>query len=198
MKKIPPTPGHAAKPGFIVLIRPLRPHYSWNLWGHPLILRVYHECQICLRFHWILKVILEMAFSAHWAPIWKLNRISMTIINKVAGKCIWCCHRVQQCVMVPHSGVKLCSGAWKRGQDSHVDMFFLWTWFPPYSPSVMIRQLLWWSFWSHIFPNPNPPHHTHTHTHTHAHAQHNTTQHNTTQHTPWAIPLPLPTSTVTW
>ena len=25
-----------------------------------------------------------------------------------------------------YSGVKLCSGAWKRGQDSHVGMFSLW------------------------------------------------------------------------
>ena len=85
----------------------------------------YHEHQICLRFHRILKVILEMAFSSHCTPIWKLNRISTTIINKVTRKCIWCCHRVQRCVTSPGFGVKLCSGAWKRGPDSHVVTFSL-------------------------------------------------------------------------
>ena len=34
------------------------------------------------RFHRILKVILEMAFSAHCTQIWKWNRISMTIISR--------------------------------------------------------------------------------------------------------------------
>ena len=86
----------------------------------PFDTQVYHEHQICLRFHRILKVILEMAFSAHCTPIWKVNRISTTIINKVTRKCIWCCHRVQRCVTSPGFGVKLCSGAWKRGPDSHV------------------------------------------------------------------------------
>ena len=92
----------------------------------PFDTQVYHKRQICLRFHWILRVILEMAFSAHCTSNWKLNQISMTIINKVARKCIWCCHRIHWCVTVPYSGVKLCSGAWKHGQDSHVDMFSLW------------------------------------------------------------------------
>ena len=91
----------------------------------PFDTQVYHEHQICLRFHQILKVILEMAFSAHCTPIWKLNRISTTIINKVTRKCIWCCHRAQRCVTSPGFGVKLCSGAWKRGPDSHVGTFSL-------------------------------------------------------------------------
>ena len=56
----------------------------------------------------------------------KLNRISVTIISKVARKCIWCCARVQRCVTAPYSGGKLCSGAWKHGQNSHVSMFSLW------------------------------------------------------------------------
>ena len=43
--------------------------------------QVYHECQICLSFYRILKVILEMAFSAHCTQVWNLNQISMTIIN---------------------------------------------------------------------------------------------------------------------
>ena len=68
----------------------------------------------------------RMAFSAHCTLIWKLNQISMTIINKVTCKCIWCCHWVQRCVTSPDIGVKLCSGAWKRGQNSHVGTFSLW------------------------------------------------------------------------
>ena len=63
-------------------------------------------------------------FSSHCTQIWKLNRISMTIISKVARKCIWCCHWVQRWMTVPYSG-ELCSGAWKLGQDSHVGMFSL-------------------------------------------------------------------------
>ena len=67
-----------------------------------------------------------MAFSAHCTQMWKLNRISRTIISKVALKCIWCCHRVQRCVTASCSEGKLCSGAWRHGQDSHVGMFSLW------------------------------------------------------------------------
>ena len=59
------------------------------LFSNPLMLpfdtQVCHECPIRLRFHWILQVILEKAFSAHCTRIWKLNRISMTIISKVAA-----------------------------------------------------------------------------------------------------------------
>ena len=75
------------------------------LFPNPLMLpfdtEVCHVRQICLIFHRILKMILEMAFSAHCTQIWKLNRISMIIISKVARKCIWCCHRVQRCVTAP-------------------------------------------------------------------------------------------------
>ena len=92
----------------------------------PFDTQVCHECQICLRLHRILEVILEMAFSALCTQIWKLNRISMSIINKIGWKCIWCCHRVQRCLMAAYSGGKLCSGAWKHGQDSHVGMSSLW------------------------------------------------------------------------
>ena len=70
----------------------------------PFDTQVYHECQICLRFHRILTVILEMAFSAHCTLIWMLKWISMTIINKVAWKCIWCCHQVQRFVTLPTVG----------------------------------------------------------------------------------------------
>ena len=104
------------------------------LFSNPLMLlfdtQVCHKREIYLRFHQILKVILEMAFSAHCTQVWKLNQISMTIISKVACKCIWYCYRGQWCVTVTYSGGKLCSGAWKRGQDKprrHVlpmDVFF--------------------------------------------------------------------------
>ena len=57
------------------------------------------------RFHRILKVILELASSAHCTYIWKLNRISITNISKFAWKCIWCCHRFQRCVTVPTVGL---------------------------------------------------------------------------------------------
>ena len=81
------------------------------LFSNPLILRfdtqVCHEHQICLRFHRILKVILEIAFSTHCTQIWKLNQISLTIISKVAWKYFWCCHWVRQCVTAPHSGGKI-------------------------------------------------------------------------------------------
>ena len=80
--------------------------FQTPLFSNPLMLpfdaQVCNECQICLRFHRILKVILEMAFSAHCTQIWKLHRISMTIISEVARKCIWCCHRVQRCVTAPY------------------------------------------------------------------------------------------------
>ena len=35
-------------------------------------------------------------------------------------------HQVHQCVTVPFTGRKLCSGVWKHGQVSHVDTFCLW------------------------------------------------------------------------
>ena len=105
-EKIPPpphthTPSHDAKPSLIALIRPFRPHCSRTLWCHPLIL-VCHECQNCLRFHQILKMILEIAFSAHCTQICKFNQICMTIISKVARKCIWCWGQIQRCVTTPH------------------------------------------------------------------------------------------------
>ena len=59
----------------------------------PFDTQVFRERQICFRFCWILKLILEMAFSAYCTQIWKLNRISMTIISKVSRKWTWCCQR---------------------------------------------------------------------------------------------------------
>ena len=65
------------------------------MFSNPLMLpfdtQMCHEYQICLRFHRILKVILEMAFLAHCTQIWKLNRTCMTIISKVAWKWSWYC-----------------------------------------------------------------------------------------------------------
>ena len=34
----------------------------------------------------------------------KVNQVFMTIINKVAWKCIWCCHQVQWCITAPKMG----------------------------------------------------------------------------------------------
>ena len=90
-----------------------------NLLMLPFDTHVCHLRQIYLRFHWILKVILEMAFSAHCTNIWKLDLISMTIISKVARKFFWCYHQVQWFVTAFHSGGKLCSETLKRGQGSH-------------------------------------------------------------------------------
>ena len=86
----------------------------------PIDTQVCHKHQICLRFHQILKVILEMAFSAHCTSIWKLNGISRTSISKILQKCIWCCCRVQRCVTAPHwvhrwgKTVQWCMKAWSR------------------------------------------------------------------------------------
>ena len=97
-------------------------HLMW-----PFDTQVCHEPQICLRYwKWFQKWL----FSANSAQVWKLNRISMTIINKVARKCIRCCQNVQRCVTAPQKGEEgggggLCSGAWKGGQDTHVGMFSL-------------------------------------------------------------------------
>ena len=100
-----------------------------NLLMLPLDTEVCHESQICLRFHRILNVILEMAFSAHCTSIWKLNPIPRSVISKVVQKCIWCCGQVQRCVMASRWARrwgKLCSGAWKRGQYSHAAVFSPW------------------------------------------------------------------------
>ena len=85
-----------------------------------------------------------MAFSSHCTPIWKFNGISTTIINKVTWKCIWCCPRAQRCVTSPGFGVKLCSGAWKRGPDSHVGTFSLWP-FDRFRKSIPFTNL-WCQF----------------------------------------------------
>ena len=70
MKKFPPTPGQAAKPGLIMLIRQLiRPPLFSNPLMLPFDTQVCHKCQICLRFHQILKAILEMACSAHCTQV---------------------------------------------------------------------------------------------------------------------------------
>ena len=61
-KKIPPPPHLWSR-------CQTRSYRAYQVTQTPLLsnpLMVCHECQICLRFHWILKVILEMAFSAHY------------------------------------------------------------------------------------------------------------------------------------
>ena len=79
------TPGHAANP----VLSYLSDH------SNPIVLEAFHvtqachECKICSGFHRIWKIIVEMAFSAHFILIWKLNRICSTSIIKVVPKCIW-------------------------------------------------------------------------------------------------------------
>ena len=84
-----------------------------------------HHPHDCLFNHLFRRRSKKWLFSAHCTQIWKLNRISVIIISKVAWKCIGCWHWVQRCVTAPHRGGQLCSEALKRGQGSHVGMFFL-------------------------------------------------------------------------
>ena len=66
-----PTPGHTAKSSLIKLIRPLRPHCS-RTFDVTLYTQVCHDCQICLTFHRILKVIFIWLFQhiAHRFQSW--------------------------------------------------------------------------------------------------------------------------------
>ena len=89
----------------------------------PFDTQVCHEGQICLRFHQILNVILEMTFSVEsWieflAPV--LAKLRKIAFDAVAGS--------SDAWRLPTEfagGVKLCSGAWKHGQDSHAAVFSL-------------------------------------------------------------------------
>ena len=141
MKNIFLTPGHTAKPG---LIRSLRPHCSRTHWCHSLILRCATNAKFAEDFigYWSD---LDMAFLAHCTQIWKLNRICMTTISKVARKCIWCCGWAQRCATASTElagGEILCSGAWKHGQDSHAAVFSLCS---------TKRCKSWSMHWSYIF-----------------------------------------------
>ena len=108
----PPPPPHPHPPPLPPATLPnavssrLAGHSDPPLFSNPLTLsldiQVCHECPSCSRFHWLLKVTLDMCFSAQCTKFLKLNRIYMTIISKVAWKCIWCGHRVQWCVTAPH------------------------------------------------------------------------------------------------
>ena len=115
-KKFTPTPtGHPAK-HFRAYQATQTPLFSKPLMS-PFDTQVCHERHICLRFHQILQVILEMAFSEHCAQIWKLNWISMTIISKSAWKCISYCHQVQRCMTAPYGWGKIVQWglkAWSR------------------------------------------------------------------------------------
>ena len=83
-KKSPPTPGHAANP---VLSR---------LSGHsdPIVLKpfgvtqVYYKWQICSRFHWIRKMILEMTFwyITHRFKSWVKFRSGQATAPRSAGR----------------------------------------------------------------------------------------------------------------
>ena len=93
--------------------------------------QVCHACQICLRFHWILKVILEMSFSAHCTSIWM--KVESNFYDHYWQNC-------QKMHLPPgssmrdgtHIGGKLWSGAWKRGQGSNVGVFSLWLLVQPF------------------------------------------------------------------
>ena len=89
MQKKTPIPGPVAN---LVLLH-LSGHSDPTVLETFDVTQVCHECQICSRFHWIWTLILEIAFSAHYISICKLNQISRTSISKVASKCIWwVCH----------------------------------------------------------------------------------------------------------
>ena len=112
----------------------------------PFDTQVCYECLICLRFHLMLKVILEMAFLTHCTQIWKLNWISI-IISKVARKCIWCCGRVQRWVTAPgwarrwSNIVQWGLKAWSRLPRCHV---LLMTWSHAFKTlqDITIRHLI--------------------------------------------------------
>ena len=114
--------------GIIVLIGPLD---QTPMFSNPLMLpfntQVCHQCQMCLRFNWILKVNRFWPFQliAHRFESW-IEFLWPLLTKLHEFKCIynWCYHWVQRCVMAPYQGGwKLCSGAWKRGRVSHVGMF---------------------------------------------------------------------------
>ena len=65
MKKILPPLAMLPNQVFIALIRPLFSNTLMSPFDNP----VYHKRQIYVRFHRMLKVILEMAFSVHYTPI---------------------------------------------------------------------------------------------------------------------------------
>ena len=125
MQKIPPTPGHAPKPSLISLIRSLRPHCSQNPLMLPFDTQVCHECQICLRFNRILKVILEIAFQHIAQRFEGLIEFLWSLLAKLDENAfdaaIWSSNTWWHTTV----GGKLCSGAWKCGQDSHIGMFSL-------------------------------------------------------------------------
>ena len=88
--------------------------------------QVCYGCQICVRFNWILKIILEMAFSEH------SRYIDLKFESNFYDNYLQSCQKMHLLLPPgssmrdgPHIRVKLCSGAWKHGQSSHVGMFSL-------------------------------------------------------------------------
>ena len=94
-------PWPLSKPSLITVLSCLSGHWDRIVLEFFDVSQVCHEYQIRSRFHWIWKIILEMAFSAHCISIWNLNRISRTSISKIAPKCIWYCSWVQWCATAP-------------------------------------------------------------------------------------------------
>ena len=78
--------------------------------------QVCHECQICLRFHWILKVILEMAFSAHctYRRFESWIEFQWPLLTKLPENAFVVTAGFINAWRQPHGG-KLSSGVWKCG-----------------------------------------------------------------------------------
>ena len=94
-------------------------HIFWPFWI-PKTFKI-HLNGFCNFQSWPILVGTWYVLTITWDP-----QPIMTIIDKVAQKCIWCCVQVQRCVTAPYSVVKWCSGAWMCGQDIHVGMFSLY------------------------------------------------------------------------
>ena len=106
-KKSQPTHSHTAKPGLIVLIRPLRPHCSRTLWCYPLILRYATDAKFALNF-------ISWCHLVEWcvtAPYSWGGGVGVGVGVGLGWGWGW--------------GGGFCSGAWKHDQDSHVGMFSL-------------------------------------------------------------------------
>ena len=117
-----PAPGHAAKPGVIALIRPLRPHCSRTLWCYPLIPRTPNLLKISLDIESDFRNGFVSTLHTDFKGGWNLCEHYWPVTRKY----IWCYPQVQPWMTASHSGRKLCNGAFKCGQGSHVGMFSLW------------------------------------------------------------------------
>ena len=84
------------------------------------IAQVCHANKICSKLALTWKLTLKLTFPAHCISNWKLNGISRTNISKVTLNAANERARCRRTPAAPGHGVKLCSGAWKRGPESPV------------------------------------------------------------------------------